>query len=174
MKKILLALMAVVTLVFSGCSAEDDDTDFQYEVPLNTLFETLDSQDSTNFLRCFATPVLNAYENSDDFDENLAQTYYSQIAQCCGAQNVSINKKITDKRELSGEELENIPILQNNRHKLKKAYNLTVRVTAFPVENRKESYSQEMQITVGKIGDIWYVCDSPVMDWNLIKDVKDI
>lgn len=173
MKK-LLCLLLCVTMIFCVSCKKEEDVDFHYEVPVETLFEALDSQDSSTFLRCFATPVVSKYENSDSFDENIAKTIVDAICEDCGLEKTVINHKITDKKELSAEEIEALGDGLEKRHKVKKAYELTVRVTALSVKDNEESFSQEMKITVGKISGNWYICQSPEMTWDFVKDVKDV
>ena len=173
MKKLLCFLLSAIMLFGVSCGKEEE-IDFQYEVPVKTFFEALDSEDSKTLLRCFATPVLSKYETSDNYDENLAQTIMTEICEDCELEKTVVNYKITDKRELSAEEIENLGDGIEKRHDIKKAYELTVRATAFSVKNNDESFSQEMKITVGKISGNWYICQSPEMTWDFVKDVKDV
>lgn len=173
MKKLICIFLSVIFTMtcFCGCK-DEDELDLQYEVPVETLFEALDSEDSESFLRCFATPVLSLYEKSDDYDENIADTIYDKLCQTCDSESVVVNHKITDKKELSQEEIEELGDGIEPRHKIKKAFELKVRVMIFSPMDRDVTYSQEMTVIVGKLSGHWYVCQSPVMEWNLIKDVK--
>jgi len=173
MKKFLSIFLSVVLTATCFCACKDEEEiELQYEVPVETMFEALDSKDSDSFLRCFATPVLSLYEESDDYDENIAETIYKKLGETCGAEVVVVNHKITDKRELSKEEIEALGDGLEPRHKIKKAFELKIRVMVFSPADREVTYSQEMIINVGKLSGHWYVCQSPVMEWNLIKDVK--
>lgn len=174
MKRFLVILLSVmaISLCFVGCSKDEEDVDFQYEIPVDTLFEALDSRDSQSFLRSFATPILKNFENSTEYDENLADTYYNQIVDMCGFEKISINHKITKKAELSDEEIRSLSDGLKPYHKVRKAYKLNVRVTTFDAKNHKETYSQELEIIVGKLGDNWYICQSPIISWQMLKDIS--
>lgn len=172
MKRFLVILLSVMSLVFAGCSKADDEVDFQYEVPVDTLFEALDSKDSTSFLRCFATPVLKSYENSTDYDENIATSYYNEILQMCGFEKISISYKITDKHELSSDEISQLSDGLAPRHNVKKAYRLSLRVTCYNTKSHDETYSQELELISAKLGDNWYICSSPIIEWKMMKNLS--
>lgn len=165
-------LTLVVGLTLVSCAKDDENMDFHYEVPVKTLFEALNDKDSLTFTRCFATPVLNEYKLSDNYDENIAQNYKEEIIANCDNTDVVLTCKITEKHELDKDEFETLTTLKKDRHKVKTAYALSVRVTAFSTENHSESFSQEIQLVVGKISGNWYICSSPIIDFNLIKNVK--
>ena len=172
MKKFLCVLLCVVFAVSCFCSCKDEDEyDLQYEVPTDTMFDALDYQDSESFLRCFATPVLSAYEKSDNYDEDIARTIYASICQTVGDEDIGLTHKVISKEELSNEEIYALGDGIAPRHKVKKAFRLKIRAIAFSRKNNSVSYSQEMTIVVGKLSGNWYICQSPVMEWNLIKDI---
>ncbi|MBE6837748.1 MAG: hypothetical protein E7509_07160 [Ruminococcus sp.] len=174
MKKLLCVVISMIFAVTCFCSCKDEEEiDLQYEVPVETMFEALDSRDSDSFLRCFATPVLSVYEKSADYDENLALTIYKKLCETAGTPDIVVNHKVNSKRELSQSEInELIGDGLEPRHNIKKAFEMKVRVIIFSVADKNVTYSQEMTLYVGKLSGNWYVCQSPVMEWNLIKDVK--
>lgn len=170
-KKILgVTAAAVMALSFAACS-DEEEIDFSYEIPVDTMFEALDNEDSRSYLRCFASPVVESYKDSVNFDENLAQSLCDEITESCDAEAVVINHRIIEKKELSKDEISELTEVKE-RHDVKKAYLLTVRIIAASVKDHSDTYSQDIELVVGKLGDNWYICQSPVLELNLMKDIK--
>ena len=167
----LAAGILAAMLLLAGC-ANEEEIDFRYEIPVDTMFEALDAEDSRTYLRCFATPVLEEYEASDAYDENPAQTICEEIAQSCGFERVVINHSILEKKELTSEEISKLGDGIKERHNVKKAYDLTVRVTVLSAHDISESCFQDITITVGKLGENWYICQSPDMEFNPVKNIR--
>lgn len=171
MKKIkLLLCLAGAVLLMSGCS-EEEEIAFQYEIPVDTMFEALDYEDNESYLRCFASPVVESYKNSDSYDEAVAESVINRIYEECDVEKASVNYKITDKRELSAEEIDNLGNGLQKGHKVKMAYSLNVKVTAVSIPDREDVFTCETEIIVGKLGESWYVCQSPELELDFIKSI---
>lgn len=175
MKRLLCLLCAAFACIgFCSCGNDEEEVNLQYELPVETMFEAIEAKDSKSFLRCFAAPVIDEYEGSDEYDENIAETIDGLLCSQSSSEDISFHQKITDKRELSSEEIKELSDGISKRHNVKKAFEITVRIIVFPEDDVDVSYSQELKLVVGKLSGNWYICQSPVMEWNLIKDVKDV
>lgn len=164
-KLICIFLASVILFSCTGCSKENKSIN-PYEKPVQTLALSLKKKDSDSYINCFATPIVNEYKQSENYDSEIAKTIYSEIETKIENQIISISYKINDKKEIDGEDLDNLSSEIQKGLEIKKAYLLTVE---FKILTVKTDFYSEIDIKVGKIGGNWYICQSPELNYNFSK-----
>ena len=158
MKRFFSIILVLLMIILStGCSDKKKLLN-PYEKPVQTLFSSLNRQDSNSYINSFASPIVKEYKNSEAYDLLLAETVFSQIDEQIDFNITALTYEIEDKTEIQGEDLKNLSDQIQKGLDLKKAYSLNLNIET---RQRITVYSCKLDIVVGKIGSNWYICESP-------------
>ena len=149
-----VCVLTFAVLIMSACGGKTSDERLEYEKPIATLVRSIKTSDSLSYVRCYAPPVAKSYldENSEP---KVAENVFLEIKDRFSG-SFSLSYKVTDKSEITGEELKELEKSVKNGTAIKKAYRLEVTITAADLNTN--SCAAKHTFYVGKIDGSWYIC----------------
>lgn len=146
LKNLMLAVMTSALLLLTSCGGkEPEQKHLEYENAISTFVSSFNKGDEQTMLSCFTQ---GAKERFADTESSASAMLDENIRGSCG-EYLSLTYMVSDKTELSEEEIDNIKSAYNSEYgmrlNIKKAYSLTA---DFSVLGLGVSQSPTAQITI--------------------------